>query len=229
MYDLSAAYDTISPKILIEKAEHYGFDKTSISWLTSFTTGRSQAVKMGTKISELQDLVSGIPQGSPLSCVLFLIYVQDLPAWINEGHIQGYADDTLHFLSANTPEEVIEKLETGSKEILTYFASNELVANSTKTYFIMPTKLCGGEFTVNIDRDVIRESKSERILGFQVQKSLEWQEHIKKSSPKQTRAWLLLDRLQDYYEKKPSKYWQMDLSCPIWDMAWVFTCPAISN
>ena len=50
--------------------------------------------------------------------ILFLVYVQDLPAWINEGPIQGYADDTLHFLSVNTPEEVIEKLETGSKEIL---------------------------------------------------------------------------------------------------------------
>ena len=68
LYDLSAAYDTISSEILVKKAEHYGFNRAACSWLRSFTTGRSQVVSIGQTISEKKELDCGIPQGSPLSC-----------------------------------------------------------------------------------------------------------------------------------------------------------------
>ena len=79
----------------------------------------------------------GVPQGSPVSCVLFLMYVQDLPLWIDEGNLQGYADDKMHFISTECPKETIKKLEKGADRILSYFTSNEMVANTVKTAFLM--------------------------------------------------------------------------------------------
>ena len=64
-----------------------------------------QAVRVGNALSDLIKLECGVPQGSRLCCVLFLIYIGDLPDWIRDGQVQGYADDTLHFLTAYKPEE----------------------------------------------------------------------------------------------------------------------------
>ena len=198
LYDLSAAYDTISPDLLVKKASIYGFDETAVKWLTSFTTGRSQAVRIGNYTSEYRDLDCGVPQGSPLSCVLFLMYVQDLPLWVKGGHIQGYADDTMHFVSAKTQEGVIKELENGATNILSYFASNELVANPTKTAFLLfrPTKSIGSEQIITVGNAKIQESTSERVLGVQVQRTLEWDDHISKVLSKINYGLSVLRQLQ---------------------------------
>ena len=170
LYDLSAAYDTLSPEILVQKAKLQGFDKNSCHWLESFTTGRYQAVVVGQSTSELRKLDCGVPQGSPLSCVLFLLYVGDLPKWVSAGNVQGYADDTIHFVTADSLEEAKAILEEESRNIFSYFTSNELVANPAKTAFLMfcPGKPLGNKVCVTIGGATIEESESERILGIQV-------------------------------------------------------------
>ena len=181
LYDLSAAYDTISPDILTGKAAKYGFDSLACSWLRSFTTGRSQCVMIGRSLSGVKQLNYGVPQGSPLSCVLFLMYVGDLPEWVKQGHLQGYADDTIHHVEANTEEEAIRKLEEEAKNILAFFASNELLANPTKTAFLMlrPTKSSPEkQAKVILNGTSIEESISERILGIQIQRDLRWDEQV---------------------------------------------------
>ena len=182
LYDLSAAYDTISPDLLVKKFKLYGFDSVSVNWLQSFTTGRSQAVKVGNSISNFKQLRCGVPQGSPLSCLLFLVYIQDLPNWVEEGNVQGYADDTLHFVSGDTIQDVIAGLEEAAKEIFRYFASNELVANPSKTAFLLfrPSRNVDANVTIVIDGTKIEESVSERVLGIQVQRTLEWDEQVSK-------------------------------------------------
>ena len=207
LYDLSAAYDTISPELLVKKAVLYGFDTTSANWLTSFTTGRYQAVRVGNFTSAYKQLKCGVPQGSPLSCVLFLMYVQDLPMWVNGGHIQGYADDTMHFISAKTREEVIKGLEKGATNILGYFASNELVANPTKTAFLLfrPSKSIESEQTIKVGSAVIQESASERVLGVQVQRTLEWDDHITKVISKVNYGLSVLRQLQGVLRREALK------------------------
>ena len=198
LYDLSSAYDTISLELLIEKARLYGFDGTAAGWLRSFTTERSQAVKVGDFISSYRELECGIPQGSPISCVLFLIYVQDLPAWVSDGDIQGYADDTMHFVSSNSLQGVLDRLEAAAAKILVYFASNELVANPTKTAFLLfrPTSRIESEYQVKVGGAIIREAVSERVLGIQVKRNLEWDDHVTKVLSKMSHGLATLRQLQ---------------------------------
>ena len=176
-------------------------------WLTSFTTGRSQCVKVGSHICGYKELNCGVPQGSPLSCVLFLLYVQDLPLWVNGGQIQGYADDTMHFVTTSCPEETVKQLELGAKEILSYFASNELVANPSKTAFLMfrPSKNISEEMEANVGGTMIKESASERILGIQVQRTLEWDDHVKKVISKVNYGLSTMNQLQGFLRRKSLK------------------------
>ena len=205
LYDLSAAYDTISSEILVEKIKHYGFDQNACNWVQSFTTGRSQAVSIGQSVSRILSLDCGLPQGSPLSCVLFLVYVGDLPSWVQVGHVQGYADDTIHFVEADTEEEVMKKLENEACNIFCFFASNELVANTSKTAFLMfrPTKnATKHKRIIKIGDSLIEESESERILGLQVHQSLEWNDHINKVISKVNYGLATLKQLQGLMRRK---------------------------
>ena len=209
LFDLSAAYDTISIRILIDKAKACGFDDTSVSWLQSYTSNRKQAVKVGQYCSQLKTLDCGVPQGSSISCLLFLLYIHDITLWISEGELSGYADDTLLNISGDNPAEVLKKLEIQSRNLFHFFASNELVANPSKTCLMMfgPKRRKEEEkFSVWLDENTkIVESESERILGVQVQNSLEWSHHVQKVKGKVNYGIATLRRLHGLLRRKHLK------------------------
>ena len=94
LWDLSAAYDTLSPKLLCDKLRVYGFDQLSCKWFESFLTGRSQCVKIGKTMSSSKALESGVPQGGILSPIIFTVYGAELEEWTKKSTIFSYADDT---------------------------------------------------------------------------------------------------------------------------------------
>ena len=140
LWDLSAAYDTLSPSLLCEKLRIYGFDQLACKWFTSFLTGRKQRVRIGRAMSSPKVLESGVPQGGILSPIIFTIYGADLEEWIKKSIIFSYADDTSSSSSGKTVEEVREKMEEDAEEILKIMASNGLVANPSKTMLILMNK-----------------------------------------------------------------------------------------
>ena len=83
LWDLSADYDTVCPRLFCEKAKLYGFDENTCKWFLSFLTERSQMVKIGSTISEKPMTECGVPQGQNLSPLIFIIFGADLEEWIN--------------------------------------------------------------------------------------------------------------------------------------------------
>jgi hypothetical protein len=102
--DLSKAYDVINHKILLNKLEDYGFRGIVNKWLQSYLTSRSQCVEVKYKgnkdiildnvKSDLKEIHSGVPQGSILGPVLFLLYINDLTRHILDAEVVLFADDT---------------------------------------------------------------------------------------------------------------------------------------
>ena len=91
--DIAKAFDTVSHKKLLHKLVAYGFNGKLLKILENFLTGRSQYVDIGGERSETCEVFSGVPQGSVLGPLLFLVYINDLPDIIVDSKISIFADD----------------------------------------------------------------------------------------------------------------------------------------
>ena len=92
--DLSKAFDTLDHDILTKKLAHYGIHGTALQWFTSYLTDRSQYVEIEGVSSNILPLYTGVPQGSILGPLLFLIYMNDIPNCTKQFNFILYADDT---------------------------------------------------------------------------------------------------------------------------------------
>ena len=141
LLDMSAAFDTVDHHILLQRLESsFGLTGTVLSWLASFLTGRTQQVIFNGMTSIVAALSSGVPQGSVLGPLLFLLYTADIPV-IASNHGLGvhcYADDGQLYVSERPGNagSVIAKVTACIAEIDNWMSSNRLKLNSEKTQFI---------------------------------------------------------------------------------------------
>ena len=102
MYDLSAAFDTISHEILCEKFVAYGFQEEAMRWIKSYLTNRKQAVMVDGHISSHKMVTTGCPQGSRLSPILFICLMADLDLYTEKSSLVNFADDTQSWVIADS-------------------------------------------------------------------------------------------------------------------------------
>ena len=106
--DFSKAFDTVNHQILLKKLEAYGIRGTPLQWFTNYLTNRQQYVSLNNLESPKQTITCGIPQGSSLGPLLFLIYINDMPNCLSKLSFRIFADDTNIFASSSS----ITDLET---------------------------------------------------------------------------------------------------------------------
>ena len=104
--DLQKCFDTIDHSILLTKLHMYGFNGTTLKWFSNYLTCRKQCVKLNGITSSFLDVVMGIPQGSILGPILFLLFANDLPNCITRCQCNLFADDTILYTKASTYDEV---------------------------------------------------------------------------------------------------------------------------
>jgi retron-type reverse transcriptase len=136
--DISKAFDSIDHSILIDKLFMYGIRGVALDWFSSYLTNRRQYVILNGSSSNLASVSHGIPQGSILGPLLFLIYINDLPKVAPEAHFILFADDTTVLLPINNkamdnhsvPQNVVNK-------IALWFNNNRLRLNIIKTHAML--------------------------------------------------------------------------------------------
>lgn len=152
--------------------------------MRSFLEGRSQRVLVDGSTSDIANTEYGAPQGSVLSPLLFLIYMADLPLWTTAS-ITSYADDTTASMSHKDLKELERSLEKEATAILSFMASNWLVANTKKTnYLLIQKKPTQGRTLrssqISVGRETIHATSSVNILGIEVTWDLSGREHVRK-------------------------------------------------
>ena len=134
--DLSKAFDTLDHSILLSKLIYYGVTGCSYDLLSSYQTDRSQYVEFSGHNSDTLPISTGVPQGSVLGSLLFLIYINHLPLISNIFDILMYADDTTPYCNVN--QNITAQVINGELlKINQWLGANKLSLNVTKTKFMV--------------------------------------------------------------------------------------------
>ena len=136
LLDLSAAFDLVSHNILIDKLKVYGLQNDILEWVQSYLTKRVQSVWIDHTFSSYLPCEVGVPQGSNLGPLFFLLFVNDLPFSLDCEMVQ-YADDSTLTASGKCVEEISDKLQTNCETVKLWMEKNKQKLNPEKTHIIL--------------------------------------------------------------------------------------------
>ena len=126
---------TVFHELLIAKLNAYGFDIKSLNFILAYFTNRKQKPKTGSSFSDFLNILFGVPQGTILGPLLFIIYICALFTEYDAIEFAGYAGDTTSYTYGQSFDEIIEKLETDLSKICEWFHDNGFKTNPGKFYF----------------------------------------------------------------------------------------------
>lgn len=181
--DLKKAFDTVNHDILISKLKKYGIDDNEIIWFKSYLSNRFQTVTVNSTLSDLQNVNIGIPQGSILGPLLFIIFVNCLPYTVDYNcKTVMYADDTSLMCKAKNVVDLQMQLESCLSRIDKWFKANKLTLNVDKTKcMIFGTKHVlkrFNEMELFYDNIIIEKVSEFKYLGVKFDNNLSWSAHV---------------------------------------------------
>lgn len=200
-YDLAKAFDCVNHKILIEKLEYYGIRNNFKNLFESYLTSRIQSVvikdkKTGTNATSEPGIIHhGVPQGSILGPLLFLIYINDLPSAIQQQAVAVlFADDTSILINNKSTCELVKVATQVLNTLDDWFSANKLTVNIDKTNFIAFATRSSVPKVNQLPCRVneIQQTKDTKFLGVQINEKLDWSSHVEKITGKLSSACYVL-------------------------------------
>lgn len=179
--DLAKAFDTVDHKILLDKLYAYGIRGNAHNLIKSYLNNRKQKVRVGQNESEYKNINIGVPQGTILGPILFILYINDLLNSIPENTIVSYADDTAIVVAGKTWTDVEAKMNKYTEEVAIWLALNKLTLNVKKSICITFGNYCDSvprQFNVAINGEKLERVEKCRYLGIIFDDNLKWDEHI---------------------------------------------------
>lgn len=182
--DLKRAFETIDRGILLQKLKSYGIKSTALKWLESYLSDRKQVVKINNHFSTKRQINIGVPQGSVIGPLLFILYLNDINCSVNCEFINLYADDTLLAVSGDCVETSVQKMNDELINLEKYLRRNKLKINVQKTKAMI---ISNHSRTKNVDKDnitlIIENKKIEivkqfKYLGVVLDENLTYKEHF---------------------------------------------------
>lgn len=195
--DLRRAFETVSRDELIEKMRRYGFSEKTLAWFRSFLSDRKQRVKFNGCLSDPIDVLHGLPQGSKLSNLLFILFINDLPLNLTHAKINMFADDCLIYTSHANIDEASKMINEDLETVADWLRFNRMALN---------VKKCASMFfglkrndvvpKVTADGEEIERVSCTKYLGVWIDEKLSFKCHAMKVIAKMNKRLALLRRLQ---------------------------------
>ena len=178
-FDLSSAFDTVDPELLLPKLSKLGITGTPLAWFADYLDeGRQQVDWEGTR-SDFIGVRYGVRQGSILGPILFLILMADLPSvlGITEIFLVGYADDVALWASAKNPKEVLALLTKHAENFTRFALERGLVLNAGKTQLMWAGDKNFEKTPVPVNGILVAPGRTIEILGVRVDNKLSFSPH----------------------------------------------------
>ena len=172
--DLSKAYDTISHRKLINKLRtEFNFTPGTLKFFESYFHNRQQSLHTQHAQSSTQTITHGIPQGSTLSTTFFLLYINNIIQTVPQSKVYTYADDTTLLITAGSVAELQLLAQSELTNLISYFHSNNLVPNPTKTnYTIFHPSSAHDQIHLHIGSTTLKHNTQAKLLGLIIQHNL---------------------------------------------------------
>ena len=201
--DLEKAFDTVNHEILIAKLEHYGIRGIAKKWFHSYLTQRSQTVRINGEVSTKRWITCGVPQGSILGPLLFLLYINDMHNSIKKSTMYHFADDTNLLYSCKTLKELRKVMINDLKLLFAWLCSNRLSLNPTKTEFIVfrPPHSSKERIVLSLNGIKLYESTKLKYLGIILDNKLSWNAHMNELAKKLSRSIGLIYKVKQFCSK----------------------------
>ena len=212
--DLRKAFDTCNIEIMLKKLHHYGFRDTPLKWFKNYLTGRKQYVEINGCKSKEKLISHGVPQGSILGPILFLIYINDFPL-ATSLFSSLFADDTMLTKTSSDIQHLQQMSNLEMNKVSTWFKANRLSLNVNKTKYMifrnekMPK--IDNNFELMIDGVKIErvgkdfETKSFKFVGVNLDEFLNWEYHINHVKNKLSSAIYALNQVKNYISSNTMK------------------------
>lgn len=187
--DMSRAFDTLDHSILLSKLEHVGVRGVVRDWLRSFLSNRKQFVTVNNASSTLEPMSTGVPQGSVLGPLLFLLYIDDMAESAERLKFVHFADDTTVFSSGSDMLSLVGSVNREFMKVDEWLIANKLSLNLAKTTFMIFThSIIPRNLTMNIRDQVIKRVDVTKFLGVLIDDKLTFRHHISDISSKLSRS-----------------------------------------
>ena len=187
--DFSKAFDMVDHSILLVKLEYYGIRGIALDWFKSYLAGRKQYVTYNGTSSSTKVIKCGVPQGSILGPLLFLLYINDLPNVCKSTNPVLYADDTNLFLNGKNLIDLQTTINSELAEISTWLKINKCL-NVKKTHHMIFThkRKIQPNVALSIEGHPIDEVDNTKFLGVYLDNKINWKKHISYISGKVARG-----------------------------------------
>jgi hypothetical protein len=180
LIDFEKAFDVVPHVGLVEKVRKLEIDGRVVRWIQEWLTGRTQRVRVGDKYSKDIEVTSGVPQGSVLGPLLFIIFINDIIGDNNECRVRLFADDCIAYLEIKNQGDQV-KLQQYLNDIEKWVHLNKMKLNNNKSQLIKFTNKKESScnfFQYKLNNEELKYTKSCKYLGVTLTSNLHWGEHV---------------------------------------------------
>ena len=204
MIDFKKAFDLVDHNILLKKLKHYKLSDKTLSWFGSYLLNRKQRVCVNNVISDDEFIINGVPQGSILGPLMFLLFINDLPLYTKPVNTDMYADDTTMYEIGVSQAEIERNLQLALINLSKWCKANGMVINTAKTKLMLITThqrrtvLNTNNLILSLNNEDLNTIDKDKILGVSVDNNLSWTSHIDLLCKKISSNLWLLSRIKEY-------------------------------
>lgn len=204
LVDFKKAFDLVDHQILLHKLKMYGLQDETLMWFDTYLTKRRQQVSINNTNSDFKEISYGVPQGSILGPLLFLIFINDLPLYTASVCTDLYADDTTLYDIQDSMEQIESNLQSAIDNLNIWCQNNGMILNSSKTKVMLVAtnqkrqRLHSDSLNLNFNNEPLNMITEDKILGVYVDNNLTWSEHTKYLTRKIASSIWLLSKIKKF-------------------------------